>query len=189
MPAPSPPATYDRPSIALHWLSAALILLLWGLAQAWDELPRGSEARHALQDLHLSAGMVFIALLTARLLWRGRGGRRLAPPGPPLLAVLARLGHLALYALMIALALTGPLNWMLRGEQATFFGLFTLPPLLTPHRTLAHAVNEVHGTLANTLLVLALLHALAALYHQFIRRDGTLTRMIPTLAGGERGRG
>jgi cytochrome b561 len=175
-------AVYDAPTRALHWLSAALVLLLWGTAQLWDLFPRGSAGRHALQDFHVSAGLLFIALLAFRLLWRFTAGRHLAPPGPTLLALAARIGHGALYALMLALAVTGPLNRALRGDPLGFFGLFTLPSPVAANRDLVHPVNEVHGTLGNALLILAALHALAALYHQFIRHDGTLGRMIPALA-------
>jgi|BEDMetMinimDraft_2_1075160.scaffolds.fasta_scaffold02322_3 cytochrome b561 len=188
-PPPAPAAVYDRPSIVFHWASALFILLLWGIAQIWGELPRGTALRHTLQETHVSLGIVFLFLFMGRILWRTRGGRSLPPPGPPLLARLARAGHAALYGLMAALAVSGPLNFLLRGEEGSFFGLFPLPALLSPHRTLAHGVNEVHGFLATLLLILAALHALAALFHQFFLRDGTLARMIPALArkGGQKG--
>ena len=38
-------------------------------------------------------------------------------------------------------------------------------------------LRAIHGQLANVLLALVALHILAALYHQFIRRDGLIGRM------------
>jgi len=46
-------------------------------------------------------------------------------------------------------------------------------------KELAAAWVQVHGTLAMILAVLAGLHLMAALYHQFIARDTTLRRMFP----------
>ena len=39
------------------------------------------------------------------------------------------------------------------------------------------ATGDIHAVLANALMILAGGHALMAIYHQFIVRDGLLTRM------------
>lgn len=65
------------------------------------------------------------------------------------------------------------------GDHAvSFFGLFTLPPLLEVNKELGKTLGEVHETLAWTLIALLVLHAGAALQHHFIARDATLRRML-----------
>jgi cytochrome b561 len=61
----------------------------------------------------------------------------------------------------------------------SWFGLVQLPDLVAPDRDLKHLFEEIHETLAATLIVLALLHVAAALKHHFMDRDGLLQRMLP----------
>lgn len=174
---------YDPLTLALHWLTVLLVLVLWSIAQIWDWLPRGSAPRHAAQALHVSLGMVFILVLLARLAWRLTAGRRLAPPpGPPLVVFAARAAHGALYLLLVLMAISGPLNRSAGGDPLGFFGLFTLPPLLAENKNLAETINDFHGTVATLILILAGLHAAAALAHHYLWRDGVLARMVPGLS-------
>jgi cytochrome b561 len=178
---------YDPLTLALHWLTVALVLTLWSIAQVWGWLPRGSAPRHAAQALHVSLGMVFILVLLARLLWRATAGRRLAPPpGPRLLEWGARAAHGALYLLLILMAISGPLNRSAGGDPLGFFGLVTFPPLLAKDKALAETINDFHGTVATIILILAGIHAAAALAHHYFWRDGVLARMVPGLASRER---
>jgi cytochrome b561 len=57
------------------------------------------------------------------------------------------------------------------------FGLFVLPPLLAPDKELAEVLRQVHQVTVYALLALIAVHALAALYHQHVLKDGTLRRM------------
>ena len=75
---------------------------------------------------------------------------------------------------MLGIALT----W-LRGDTLTFFGLFTIPAAIAPDRELARTVKELHELSATAILIVAGLHAVAALWHHYIRRDDVLKRMLP----------
>ena len=58
------------------------------------------------------------------------------------------------------------------------FGWFEIPVLLTPDREMGQLLNQMHTDLIWTALVLLTLsHVGAALYHQFVKKDGTLKRM------------
>jgi len=73
----------------------------------------------------------------------------------------------------------GMLTLSFEGEAIPFFGLFKIGPLLTPNEDYAKAVEELHqlgGTIGYFLIGL---HAVAGLYHHYIRRDNTLKRMLP----------
>ena len=67
------PTRYDTPTILLHWLTALLVVGLFALAEIWDALPR-TPARKLLQSLHVSFGLLFAAVLVARIVWRLTAG-------------------------------------------------------------------------------------------------------------------
>ncbi len=165
-------------SIANHWLAALLIIGMLSLGLYMADLPKGPW-KGELFDIHKSFGVLVLLLGAARIGWR-LGNTR---PGPvdsaqPWLRKTARLLHVLLLAAMLALPLSG---WAMSsaGDHAvSFFGLFTLPPLLEVNKELGKTLGEVHETLAWTLIALLVLHAGAALQHHFIARDATLRRML-----------
>lgn len=180
----SDPEHYDRVEIALHWTTAAFVVVLWLLGQGWGFLPRGSDGRHALQDLHVSLGLLFTAVLAARILWRIGPGRRPLPAGSGIAEAAAKLVHYALYVLLAAQIVLG---WLWRWANHDPLSLFGLPAIPTPvafTKTQQHLFGNLHGTIANVILILAGLHAAAALFHHFALRDGVLRRMLPAGRAG-----
>ncbi|MFG9943031.1 cytochrome b [Pseudomonas aeruginosa] len=135
-------------------------------------------------------GLLVGLLLVPRIVSRLRGPRLPAVPGTPLEHRLAHYAHLSLYALMLVMPLAGYVGTRL----PTDFGLFVVPRLFQGHRAVRldfaelwnlsweafekpfDAVHRVVGLWLSTSVVL--LHALAAGYHQWVRRDGTLERML-----------
>lgn len=158
----------------VHWLMAAMILGLFALGIALEEFPRGSSRDFAMM-LHQSFGLLFVALLLVRLGVRPAA----AATGSAFGRWSARAMHAALYALMFATPLAGLGSQWARGRASDFFGLLSLPSPLAPDRALAKMLGEVHETAAVALLVLAGIHALAALWHHFVRRDAVLRNMLP----------
>jgi cytochrome b561 len=168
---------YDRATIFLHWLTAGLVIALFLLAEGWGFFPR--DIRKAGQSLHVSLGILLAVVLVVRLLWRGGPGRRLPPADAGLLGWAARAAHLALYGLLTAQAALGILFRWAEGEPLQFFGLFTLPAAFAPDRDLARSLIGLHNIVAWIIIVLAGLHAAAALVHHYALRDGVLRRMLP----------
>jgi cytochrome b561 len=89
------------------------------------------------------------------------------------------LTHLLLYILMVAVVILGVVLAFYRGDELTFFGLFTIPSPIASDRETAHSIKELHELGANALILLAGLHSAAALWHHFVRRDDVLARMLP----------
>ncbi|MFN8702061.1 MAG: cytochrome b [Rhodospirillales bacterium] len=158
----------------VHWIMAAMILGLFALGSALEEFPRGS-ARDFGMMLHQSFGLLFVALLLVRLGVRPTA----ATTGSAFGRWSARAMHAALYALMFATPLAGLGNQWARGRASDFFGMVMLPSPLAPDRALAKMFGEIHETAASAILVLAGFHALAALWHHFVRRDDVLRNMLP----------
>jgi cytochrome b561 len=169
---------YDAVTIGFHWTTAALVLVLFGTAWLRNNAPREWHLR-SLEGVHVSLGIALAAVLVGRLIWRAIGGRKLAPAGNALTRPLSRAVHWLLYGL---LALQVGLGFSLRclqGEDFSFFGLFTIPSLLTSDRALAHQIENIHNLAGWALIVVAGGHALAALFHRYVLKDGVLRRMLP----------
>ena len=92
----------------------------------------------------------------------------------------------ALYALLIAVPVTGIVVQFARGNALPLFGLAEIPSPWSADRTFARSVKEIHEVLAHTLVILAGLHAGVALVHHWIFRDRTLVRMLPLRCGNQR---
>lgn len=165
-------------SIANHWLVALLIIGMLSLGLYMADLPKGSW-KGELFGIHKSFGILVLMLGAARIGWRL--GNTLPDPvdtTQPWLRKLARRLHLLLLAMMLALPLSGWAMTSAGDHPVSFFGLFTLPPLLAADKDLAKLLINVHSALAWTLIALLVLHIGAALQHHFIARDATLRRML-----------
>jgi superoxide oxidase len=164
---------YSKTMMALHWLMAVLILAAWFTSEG------GRHVRENPPVLHFWLGLSVLVLVVPRLASRLLGGIPAAEaPQRPLLDLAARLGHWALYALMIALPITGWYASGRLGVPVTFFGL-PLPALAESVQGAPGWIAEIHETGGTLLLWLAGIHAVLAFWHQFVLRDGTLERMSP----------
>lgn len=155
------PKGYSRVQIGLHWGIALLILfqLIFGedMGQAWDAYEEGAAPVMNLSVwAHIVVGVSILALVIWRLTVRVGRGVPDAPAGLSKRMVLSgEIGHWALYALMIIAPITGLAAWFGGVEIA----------------------GELHGWLKPIIIVLVVVHIVAALWHQFIRKDGLLLRM------------
>ena len=177
MPLPAS-VRYTRVAIALHWLTAALIIFMFIFGEDLMD-------RHATESSgatwHASIGVSILVLTTLRLFWRaGHPAPVLPITMKPWELGLAKLTHLAIYVGLVAIPLTGLLSFahfLQRAPalaDATLFGIIPIP-LLTFLEVLP--TGELHEIGSKLMIVLVLLHVAAALKHQFIDRDNVLSRM------------
>lgn len=163
----------------LHWLIAVLILAMAWLGLTMGDLPNGPD-KIATYALHKSIGLSVLALAALRLLWRLYAGAPGAVAGTPRWqARIAGVTHVALYALLLALPLSGWLLNSAAGFPLQWFGLFNLPALAGRDEALHALAAQAHELLFWTLAGLVVLHAAAALYHHLFLGDATLARMLP----------
>jgi cytochrome b561 len=169
---------YTSIAILLHWVMAALILVAWSIAIAIDDMPL-SPARISWLSWHKWLGMTVFFLVIFRILWRAtHAAPPLAIAIPAWQEKVMKLTHIALYLLMLAIPLVGWLMSSAKGYTVNYFGLFELPDLVDMDKAFGHLLKEIHEFLANGLMALVGLHVLAALKHQFIDKDGLLSRMF-----------
>jgi cytochrome b561 len=173
---PAAPLRYDLRSMRLHWLTAALVLLLWCMGETIDWFARGTP-RVTARSAHITVGLLLAAILVFRLWWRATEGRRLPPAGDGALARLATWTHALLYLAVVVALLAGVANVWVRGDA--FFNLFTVPAFDPGNKALKESVEEVHELAAHFTLIMAALHAAAALLHHYVWKDDVLRRMLP----------
>jgi cytochrome b561 len=170
---------YGIIAIALHWLVAVVVLVLFALGLWMVDLTYYDTWYRTAPSIHKGVGVLLFLVLVLRLFWR------LVNPKPapePSLNRFERLAsgavHGLLYLLLFAVMTSGYLISTADGRGIDVFGLFQVPATLTGIPNQADLAGDVHLALAITVLVLAAIHALAALKHHFIDRDRTLMRML-----------
>ena len=178
-PAPAHPRVWDPVTRALHWSMALLIPAAWVLAVIIDSFPR--ESRGPIVYAHKTAGVLVLALLALRILWRLTHAAPEAEKTPwePLAGLLAKAGHGLLYLLMIAVPLGGVAAAFARGSTVPVLGLFTLASPWATRQPFAGTVTEIHETAAHLLLIVAFAHAVAGILHHVVLKDRTLLKMKP----------
>ena len=171
--------SWGAPAKLFHWLMAALIFaqIALGLsAVSW----RVSPTKLDLFVWHKSIGMLILALLVLRLLWRLSNRAPELPREMPLWERAgAHLSHILLYALMIALPLTG---WVISSASNVPFKIFwtiPLPAITAPDKAVSDLFATIHGWLVTLLALVLVAHIGAALRHHYVKRDTVLSRMLP----------
>lgn len=170
---------YHVLSIAMHWLTLALLVAVYALILLREIYPKGSDPREAMKTWHFMLGLSVFGIVGIRLLLR------LVFPAPPIvpppsapLRIAAAAMHLALYLFLLAMPLFGWLTLSAKGTPVPFFGL-RLPALIGPDQALARNLQEIHETIGTVGYFLVGLHTAAALFHHYVTRDDTLLRMLP----------
>ena len=170
---------YTRTAILLHWLMAVLILGLFGLGIYMADLPL-SPQKLKLYSYHKWAGISVLLLALTRLAWRiGHAPPPLPASQPQWQQMAAHAGHGLLYVLIFAAPLSGWLMSSALGFPVVWFGVLPLPDLIEKNRELGELLKLAHQYLNYTFLLVVTGHALAAVKHQWLDRDGTLNRMLP----------
>lgn len=171
------PTGFGLASRILHWTMAILVLAMLGLGTRIAAM-QPSLSTLWLYSLHKSIGLILLALVILRLLWH-----RISPPPPPIgppgaLSVrAARLAHLALYALLIAIPLSGWIASSATGLDVMLFDRWVVPPIAPVSPVLEEAGFLAHWILTRALIALVLLHVAGAL-KRAVEGDGTLRRMV-----------
>jgi superoxide oxidase len=173
------PASYDRVMRSVHWTTLALVAGAFAAVWIADPAVVGSYVRPVVQ-VHRSLGLTVAALTIFRLAWRWRT-RIPDLPGdlPAIQKYAARASEALIYMLLLAQPLVGLLYTNAYGLRVNLFFLGEIPAVIERDRPLAAQLGSVHSFLGYALLTLIGLHAAAALFHHFIRRDEVLNTMLP----------
>ncbi len=164
----------------VHWLTAICVAAGWLIGQLVD-FPSPSAPPDFWLLAHIALGQCVVGLLLFRVAWR------LFNPPPPLVPTrfgrlvewAAQTAHFALYVLLLAVPVLGILAELRRAGYLPLFGLWQVASPWPVDRAVGRTILHLHGTLADALLILAGIHAAAAIVHHWLWRDRTLLRMLP----------
>jgi cytochrome b561 len=174
------PASYSSAQKWLHWLIAAIIVLLMiPVGLTMTRLGEG-ETTNRLYELHKSFGLIVLSLAIVRAVIRlRRGAPPLEPSIPAWQRFAAHVSHYAMYMLIFLVPLSG---WAATSACCPPVNLFWTVPLTLPvpnDEDLAKQIFRFHYAFVFTLAAIVVVHVSAALQHHFVRRDRTLLRMLP----------
>lgn len=167
-------APHSLTTRALHWVAALLVVAAFGIGLMLEDWPRGPQ-RDTVMMIHYSIGTVILALLVVRVV------RRLVVPAlrqrePGLAGWAAAAMHWSLYAMMLALPLTGAFDRWARGRRLAVFDVVIPPPFPIGG---GRIWREAHTYIGWVIAAFVVIHVAAALWHHFVRRDDVLARMLP----------
>jgi cytochrome b561 len=174
------PSRYGALPQLIHWLTALFVIVGWLLGTFLDDIPKGPPRAFGLLT-HMTLGQCVFVLVIARLIWRYTN-----PPPPAertsygkLLEIGATLSHYTMYVLLLAVPVLGVIVQLKRGNPLPLFGFGQFASPWVVDRATARTILHFHEYCADALLILAGVHAVAALVHHYVFRDRTLVRMLP----------
>ena len=157
------PTGYSTIQIGLHWLVLVLVviqlLVAESMTETFDAMDEGgtvSSSTAFFGSVHFWVGLAILAVMLTRLGVRlRRGAPEHAGASSTALTIVAQTVHYALYAVLIAAPISGLI---------AYYGIAD--------------IGDIHALVRPALFILVALHILGALYGQFVRKDGTLRRMM-----------
>ncbi len=171
---------YTNVAILLHWIVAVLVLVLIGLGVYMVDIPRGTPERAYFYNLHKSIGLTTGLIVLFRFWWHTRNRPPPFPASMPAWQVTAsKISHALLYTCLIMMPIAGFTASQFTKYGVTYFGLFKIPPMASPNKVIYDFFQGVHENTAYLLMVLVVVHILAALQHLLVKKDGIFQRMLP----------
>lgn len=170
---------YDRLAITFHWLTVALVLTQFVLAESWGWFDRPT--RHLMIVAHMSLGIILAVVVPARIVWRLVPGHQMPPAVSGWVEMASKAVHYLLYGMLLAEAVLGFILRWSGNEAMSFFGLQIPPPFAPFSKPVHHLIGELHNWNGWAIVILAAGHAAAALYHHVVLRDRVLSRMLPVV--------
>jgi cytochrome b561 len=182
MPTRTPPFTAKYGAIAqtFHWLVAILVLVAFIYGPGGSEQRVYSAARDFDRQLHETLGLSVLVLSALRLGWRLFDRQPDPEPMSHWMGLLAKTVQVLLYVLLFAVPLTAVAGAWLEGHPLTLL-VGEIGPWIATSHDLGARIASLHGWLGDIILWVAGLHAVAALYHHFVLKDGVLRSMTPGL--------
>jgi cytochrome b561 len=176
------PSEYGAFAVTLHWVIFFAVIALFVLVKYAGSLDKTDPLRSAIMDWHKAIGVIVLGVAALRIVWQKVRGAPDLVPTTRVTDILAKASHGLLYLLLLALPASGLAMVLSAGRGVTLLGI---PPLFAPSKELSGLFHSIHETIFVVTLAIVAIHALAALWHHYIRHDPTLGRMVPWLRGKE----
>jgi cytochrome b561 len=167
----------SKPTILFHWLTAILFIGTLVVGKIVENMPRGAEKFELLAN-HKSFGVIVLVIALARIAWRFKEGA--LPPlsqAPRWQDIAAKSTHHLLLLATLAMPISGIMMSSGGGRALEVFG-FELIAAGDKIEWLQSVGSTVHHSAVNVIILLLLVHLAGAIKHQFIDKDGTISRML-----------
>jgi cytochrome b561 len=172
-----PAQSYGGTAVALHWILALLVLVLYGIGWYMVEIPKGTPPVAYYYNLHKSIGLVAAVPIVLLIGWRLAHAPAPLPGSlPSWQARAARANHLLFYICLVVLVVSGFIESNFTKFGIRFFG-YPLPRLFGEDKALYWIFNRIHVYTSYVFAVLVAVHIAAALKHLLVNRDGVFQRM------------
>lgn len=181
------PRRYDGFSILLHWTIALFTIVLFASGIWMVDLGYYDDWYYEAPWWHKGIGVLTMMLVATRLIWQ-----RVRTSPPRILSIpdwqhyTALLVHGLMNLSILILFVSGYLIVTAKGDPLAVFDWFSIPALVTDQQGWSDWTGKAHRWSGWFVIILASLHALAALKHHFMDRDGTLKRMLAIKSGENR---
>lgn len=167
----------SKQTVIFHWITGILFIAVFVIGLQLEGMPRGPE-KGELMGLHKSLGLIVLLAALVRLVWRMKEGAIKS------VAVLTRTQEIAaksvhhfLLLVTLAMPISGAVMSVAGGRSLDLFGL-ELIAAGEKTEWLQSAASFIHVNSVNLIILAFALHVLGALKHQFVDKDGTLSRML-----------
>ena len=175
----------------IHWTIAFLFLGSYCAVyyRHWFTEDKTPENWVSLQ-LHLSFGITIAVVVVLRIIWRNMNQTPEQEPGSNIAHLAAHLGHYTLYVVMILMPLTGYIGTgvdteyffmfdIAKFESTSLYQLIVTNWMALDFKEFEAPIDFFHKEVMGKWLVWLLIagHAMAAMYHHFVKKDRTLIKM------------
>jgi cytochrome b561 len=172
-------ARYGRVARLMHWVVALFVIIQVPVGVAMTTAPLSAWA-DPLFILHKGLGAILLVLVVGRILWRvSHAPPELSDDLHPTEKRIAHRTHLAIYAALLTMVVSGYVRTVGDGYPIELLDLLGIPPLVPLLPGLAAAMLVVHRFAVFILVVLVAVHVAAVLRHALIEKDRVLQRMWP----------
>ena len=182
---PQPTKQYDLLSRTFHWVTAIAVMSAFVLGPGdFGQMMRAGIDPATRGDIvwHESLGIFIFTMTGLRLLWVAFRPTVPQTKMPRWMQVTGTLVHVALWTLLLALPSTALLSLGSESHPLTLLGGVRLDQLsVIADSTIAKLVDwgDVHKFLGDAIVWIAGFHAVAAIFHHVILKDGVLSAMLP----------
>lgn len=170
---------YGWLSRLIHWLSALLVITLFGVGLWMVELDYYHRWYKTAPDLHRSFGLILLLLTLARIVWYKVSAKPRAIEGHSSKEkIMAKVVHHTMLLLLFVMFLSGYFITTAQGDPLYFFNTIAIPAVMSGITNLEDYAGEIHMIAGFSIIAFAFLHALGAIKHHFYDKDSTLKRML-----------
>jgi cytochrome b561 len=169
-------SSYGWISIALHWITASLIISLWFIGNSI----RSEHTENAawLASLHVSIAACGYVFFLLRIYWRFKSGHPKITGQKKWAHNTGKIAHYLMLLFLILLLISGPIILWSTGADIVIFNTLKIPSPMGYIQGLSQVSHTLHFYASTALICIATLHLSAAFKHMMFNDDETFLRIF-----------